>query len=196
MSATPRRPLQPFAAIRVRPQPEQSRSLLDAVHRQPAVQGQAAPVRRRQGHALHHPSTAARCSTAPPASGACNAGHGRKKIVRGGRATRSRRWITRPPSRWAIPSAFELASRLDHAAAGRSRPCVLHQLRLRGGRHRAEDRARLSPRARPGHAHAPDRARARLSRRRLRRHLGRRHRHQPQVLRPAADRRRSPAAHP
>jgi beta-alanine--pyruvate transaminase len=37
--------------------------------------------------------------------------------------------------------------------------------------------------------------RARLSRRRLRRHLGRRHRLQPQVLRPDAGRRRSPAAH-
>ena len=47
-----------------------------------------------------------------------------------------------------------------------------------------------------GHAHAADRARARLSRRRLRRHLGRRHRQQPQVLRRAAARRRSHAAHP
>ena len=47
----------------------------------------------------------------------------------------------------------------------------------------------------PGPAHAPDRPRARLSRRRLRRHLGRRHRRQPQVLRLAAGRRRPPAAH-
>ena len=39
-----------------------------------------------------------------------------------------------------------------------------------------------------GHAHAPDRARARLSRRRFRRHLGRRHGRQPQDVRRAAGR--------
>jgi beta-alanine--pyruvate transaminase len=46
-----------------------------------------------------------------------------------------------------------------------------------------------------GTAHPADRPRARLSRRRLRRHLGRRHGQQPQVVRLAARRRRPPAAH-
>ena len=57
---------------------------------------------------------------------------------------------------------------------------VLHQLGLGVRRHRAEDGDRLPPRARRGPAHAPDRPRARLPRRQLRRHLGRRHRRQPQ----------------
>ena len=68
------------------------------------------------------------------------------------------------------------------ARARRSRPRVLLQFRLRGGRHRLEDRARLSQRARRRRAHPPHRPRARLSRRRLRRHFGRRHRQQPQVF--------------
>ena len=81
------------------------------------------------------------------------------------------------------------------ARAGRSRPCVLLQFGLRGGRHRAEGRARLSQHPRRSLARAADRARARLSRRRLRRHFGRRHRGEPQDVRHHAGRRRSPAAH-
>ena len=80
--------------------------------------------------------------------------------------------------------------------AGGDRACLLHQFRLGIGRDRAEDRDRLSPRPRRGRAHPADRARARLSRGQFRRHLGRRHRQQPQGLRHAADRRRPPAAHP
>ena len=45
-------------------------------------------------------------------------------------------------------------------------------------------------------ARPADRARARLSRRRLRRHVGRRHPRQPQAVRHAAGRRGSSAAHP
>ena len=101
-----------------------------------------------------------------------------------------------PPFQMGHPRAFELANAAasDWLPAG-PRPRVLHELRLGVGRHRAEDRARLPPRPRRGHAHAPDRPRARLSRRRLRRHLGRRHGQQPQGLRRDAARRRSPAAH-
>ena len=47
----------------------------------------------------------------------------------------------------------------------------------------------------PGRAHAPDRPRARLSRRRLRRHFGRRHRQQPQGRSARCCRRRPSAAH-
>ncbi len=101
-----------------------------------------------------------------------------------------------PTFQMGHPIAFEAAATLGDAAAGRSRPRVLHQLRLRIGRHRAQDRDRLSSRPRRGRAHPPDRPRARLSRRRLRRHLGRRHLGQPQVLRQPAARRRSSAAHP
>ena len=92
------------------------------------------------------------------------------------------------------PKAFELRLAAgQHRAAG-LRPRVLHQLRLGVGRDRAQDRARLSPRQGQRRAGPPDRPRARLSRRQFRRHLGRRHRHQPQDVRHAARRRRPPAA--
>ncbi len=81
------------------------------------------------------------------------------------------------------------------ARAGRPRPCVLRQFGLGGGRHRAQDRARLSQHPRRGRAQPADRSRARLPRRRLRRHRGRRHRQQPQAVRHAAGRRRPSAAH-
>ncbi len=81
------------------------------------------------------------------------------------------------------------------ADPGRARPHLLHQLRVGGGRHRAEDRARLPQGARRGAARAAGRARARLPRRRLRRHVGRRDRRQPQAVRRHAAVRRPPAAH-
>ena len=94
------------------------------------------------------------------------------------------------------PSARLRAGEPDRGAgAGRSRPRVLLQLRLGGRRHRDEDRAGLLERARPGAAHALHRPRARLSRRRLRRHGGRRARQQPQGVRRHAAGRRPPAAH-
>ena len=79
------------------------------------------------------------------------------------------------------------------AGAGRSQSRVLLQFRLGGVRYRAQDRARLPSCARGGHAHAVDRPRARLSRRRVRRHFRRRHGQQSQVLRHAVGRRRSSA---
>ena len=185
---SPARPTPSIAGI-VRRLAQQSRSLLDAVHREPAVQEQAAPVRRRQGHALHHPSTAARCSTAPRASGACNAGHGRKKITEAVSDQIAqhglRAGLPDGPSRRlraGLAPHHLLPGDLDHVFFTNSgSEAVDTALKIALAYHRVQ---------RPGHAHAPDRPRARLSRRRLRRHLGRRHRHQPQVLRPAADRRR------
>ena len=149
----------------------------------------------RQGHALHHP----RRPQDPrrhrgPVVRAMPATAARRSSRRC--ATRSASMDFAPAFQMGHPLAFELAIAAHDHAGRRFRPCVLHQLRLGVGRYRAEDRHRLSPRARPGHAHAADRARARLSRRRLRRHLRRRHRQQPQVLRHAAHRRGSPAAHP
>ena len=92
-----------------------------------------------------------------------NAGHGRREITEAvSRADR------RDGLRAAVPdgSPGRLRTReRDRAlAARRSRPRVLHQLGLGVGRHRAQDRARLPPRARRGDAHPPDRPRARLSR--------------------------------
>ena len=81
-----------------------------------------------------------------------------------------------------------------HGARG-ARPRVLRQFGLRGRGHRAQDRARLSPGARRGPAHALHRTRARLSRRGLRRHVGGRHGQQSAHLRADAARRGPPAAH-
>ncbi len=81
-----------------------------------------------------------------------------------------------PSFQMGHPKAFELAAPPCGHAAGRPRPRVLLQLGVRGGRLRAQDRAGLAAGARPGHTHPADWPRARLSRCRLRRHLGRRHR--------------------
>ena len=121
-----------------------------------------------------------------------NAGHNRDPIVAAIHAQAGRARL-----RAGVPVRASEGVRAGEpgrgAGAGRPRPRVLLQFRIGSGRHRAEDRARLSQHPRRRLAHAPDRARARLSRRRLRRHLGRRHRRQPQVLRRAARRRRSSA---
>ena len=87
----------------------------------------------------------------------------------------------RRPSRWATrwPSSWRRA--LARAGAGGPGPGLLHQFRLGERRYRAEDRAGLSPGAGRGQRDPADRARARLPRRRLRRHLGGRHRRQPQA---------------
>ena len=62
----------------------------------------------------------------------------------GGRARLRAHLPVRPPQ--------GLPARLAHrrAGAGRPRPRLLRQFGLRGGRHRAQDRARLLERARPG----------------------------------------------
>ena len=138
---------------------------------------------------------AARCSTASPASGASTpATRGRRSSQ--AIAAQAAEMDFAPPFNMAHPKAFELAEKLVALAPAGPRQGVLHQLGLGGGRHRAEDGDRLPPRARRRPAHAPDRPRARLPRRQLRRHLGRRHRRQPQDLRHHARRRRPHAPHP
>ena len=111
-----------------------------------------------------------------------NAGHCRDEDHCEPSSSRPRRSTSRRPSRWAIRKAFEAASELASIAPEGLDHIFFMQLRFRIGRYRAEDRARLSPRARRRPAHPPDRPRARLSRRRLRRHFGRRHRRQPQAF--------------
>ena len=128
------------------------------------------------------PTTAARSSTAPPGLWCVTpATAGRRSSRRSGGRPATLDYA--PPFQMGHPAAFELANAGRAARAGRPRPRVLHQLGLRVGRHRAQDRARLSPRARRGPAQRADRPRARLSRRGLRRHLGRRHAGQPQAVR-------------
>jgi beta-alanine--pyruvate transaminase len=135
-----------------------------------------------------------RCSTARRACGASMpATAGRRSPRRS--SSRPPSSTTRRPSRWATPRPSSSPTAGRHRARG-PQPRPLHQLRLRIGRDRAQGRARLSAREGRGQPLPPDRPRARLSRRQFRRHLGRRHRHQPQDVRHAADRRRPPAAHP
>ena len=99
-----------------------------------------------------------------------------------------------PSFQMGHPIAFQ-APRGCRELPDRPGPGVLDQFRLGERRHGAEDRARLPAGARRGAAEAADRARARLSRRGLRRHVGRRHRAEPQAVRRPAALRRPPAAH-
>ena len=123
-----------------------------------------------------------------------NAGHCRPKITEAIQQQAAELDYA-PAFQMGHPLAFELANRLVDIAPDGPRACHLHQFRLGIGRDGAEDGDRLSPRQGRGLALPPDRPRARLSRRQFRRHLGRRHRAQPQDVRHAADRRRPHAAH-
>ena len=124
-----------------------------------------------------------------------NAGHARPKIVRA-IAEQAAEMDFAPPFQMAHPKAFELAEKLVELA-----PAGLDKVFFTNSGSEAVDTALKMAiayhRARgEGPAHPADRPRARLSRRQLRRHLGRRHRRQPQELRHDARRRRPPAPHP
>ena len=175
---------------------EQSRSVLDAVHRQPAVQDQPAHVRR-----------APRTCTTRTADGRAGARRHGRAVVRAMPATAGRRSSRRsqkqaaeldyaPAFQMGHPKAFELASRLvaltptglDHVFFTNSgSESVETALKIALAYQRVTRRGQPLP---------PDRPRARLSRRQFRRHLGRRHRRQPQDVRHAADRRRPHPPHP
>src|SRR5438067_2165449 len=175
-------------------EPIRTRSVLDALHRQPSVQGEAATAREGERHALLD------------ARGAADPRCGGGTVVR---ERRSRPAGDRPGGREpardhgvraalpdGTPGRVRAGQRAREDLAGALEARVLHQLRLRIGRYGAEDRPRLAPRSRGSLAHPPDRARARLSRRGLRRHLGRRHGLEPQgLVGIAPPGRRSPAAH-
>ena len=111
-----------------------------------------------------------------------NAGHGRREITEA--VTKQLETMEFAPAfQMGHPIAFELANRLAEDRAAGARSNLLHQLGFGVRGYGAEDRHRLSPRARRGPAHALHRPREGLSRRGLRRHVGRRHGQQPQVLR-------------
>jgi hypothetical protein len=124
-----------------------------------------------------------------------NAGHNRPEDRRGDPPP-GRRDGLRPQLQHGPSGGLRLRQphRPDHPAG--PGPHLLHRLGLGVGRHRPEDRPGLSPGPRQGDQDPADRPRARLSRRRLRRHLGGRHPQEPDVFRLAADRRRPPAPHP
>jgi beta-alanine--pyruvate transaminase len=109
-----------------------------------------------------------------------NAGHSRDPIV-AAIARQAEDLDYAPAFQFAHPQAFELASRIAALA-----PAGLDRVFFCNSGSEAVDTALNI-------AHAVDRPRARLSRCRLRRHFGRRHRQQSQILRHAAFRRRSSA---
>ena len=122
------------------------------------------------------------------------AGHGRKEIADAvGRQLRELDFCA--PFLRGAPEAVRARHARRRAHARRPQPDLLRQLRLRGGRHRDEDRARLPPGARPGRPHDVRLARARLSRRQLRRRRAVGPRQQPAQVRPGAARHRAHAAH-
>ena len=90
-----------------------------------------------------------------------------------------------PTFQFGHPRAFELASRIAALAPGD----LDHVFFCNSGSEAVDTALKIALaywNARgQGAAHAPDRPRARLSRRRLRRHVGRRHRQQPQGVRRA-----------
>ena len=124
----------------------------------------------------------------------CAAGHGRN-----GDRRRGQRAVARTRLRRAVHARASEAVRAGHPGrgtdAGRPEPHLLHQFRLRGGRHRDEDRAGLPPGARPGRPHHVRVARARLPRREFRRRLAVRNGQQPPHVRPDAAGHRAHAAH-
>ncbi len=82
-----------------------------------------------------------------------NAGHGRPEITQAV-AQQLETMDYAPPFQIGHPAAFELANALVKHRARGTRSRVLHELGLRVGRYRAQDRARVSPGERRCGAHA------------------------------------------
>ena len=156
-----------------RQRPERPRRALDAVYRQPRLQEGAAASRRRQGHALPHRRR--------PQDHRRRVGH----VVHqcrswphpdfGGNRQAGRGAGLCAPVPVRHSTGFRTCKPHRRSRTRRARSRVLLQFRIGGRGYRAQDRAGLSPDQRSGHPHPADRPRARLSWRRLRRHLGRRH---------------------
>jgi hypothetical protein len=169
-----------------------ARRALDALHRQPRLQGRSADHRGGQGRyftdidgrKIFDGLSGLWCS---------GLGHGRPEITEA--VSRQIAKLDYSPAfQFGHPLSFELANKIKELTPAGSRLRVLHRLGLRGRRHLAEDGARLLAHQGPGQQDPPDRPREGLPRRELRRHLGGRHRGQPQALRPGRGS-RPPAAH-
>ena len=124
-----------------------------------------------------------------------NAGHGRPKIVEAIR-TQAAELDFAPPFQMGHPQGL----RAGRAPGRRSRPTGSNKVFFTNSGSESVDTALKMALAYhrvrgEGHAHPADRPRARLPRRQLRRHLGRRHGRQPQDVRRAARRRRPPPPH-
>ncbi len=164
-----------------------ARRALDAVHRQPQLQGRSAHDRGGQGRLLHRrrrPQDLRR----PLGPVVLGPWPWPPRNHRGGEPPdRQARLLARVPVR---PSALFRAGQQDQGAHARGAGLrVLHRLGLRSRRHLAEDGARLLAHQGPRQQDAPDRPRKGLPRRQLRRHFGGRHCGQPQAVRPRASKR-------
>ena len=170
---------------------ERSRSFLAALHRQPLLQEEPAHDRRAKDM-LHHPDGRkvvdgiAGCGAATPATTASRS----SRPSRSRRPARLRAGLPVRPSQ-GVPARHRASPRWRRAT---STMCSSPTRARRRWTPRSRSRWPINV-PRRGLPHPPHRPRARLSRRRLRRHLGGWHRQQPQVLRRAAGRRGPPAAH-
>ena len=166
--------------------PQRSRSPLDALHREPAVQVKAPHPGQGQRHALLDAGGTPDPRCALPDCGASTRAMAARRSPQAV-AAQLETMDYAPPFQMGHPAAFALANAVVKICARRPGPCVLHQLRLRVGRHRAQNRARLSSGSGRGHSHEAHRPRARLSRCWFRRHFRRWHLAEPQdVVRLAA----------
>ncbi len=141
-------------------------------------------------------STAARCSMAPPASGASMPATAGARSPTPSSASCPLDYA--PSFQMGHPLAFDFAERLAEIALPTRRSTASSSPTPVPNRSIPRSRS-PSPTSAPigqGDAHAPHRSRARLSWRRLRRHVGRRHGQQPPRLRAASSRRRPSAPHP
>ena len=91
------------------------RRLLDAVHGEPPVQGQAPHAGARRRACTTRRPRAGRSSTAPPGLWCVNAGHGRKEITEAV-ARQLEVMDYAPPFQMGHPAAFELANALVRIA--------------------------------------------------------------------------------
>ena len=127
--------------------------------------------------------TAARCSTRVAGLWCVNAGHGRREITEAV-AQQLDTMEFAPDFPDGSSDRLRTGQSTGEARAARAGSHLLHQFRFRVGRYRAENRRRpITARAAQGPTHPLHRPREGLSRRRLRRHVGRRHGQQSQVLR-------------
>ena len=168
---------------------------MDAVHREPAVQGRTPRLLVGAEGMYYYTHDGRKVLDGTAGLWCVNAGHQAPRIVKAIQEQAAELDYA-PPFQMGHPKAFDLAARLttmmpddlDHVFFTNSgSESVDTALKIALAYHNVTgngSRTRLIGREKGYHGG------------RLRRHLGRRHRPQPQVLRHPADRRRPSAAHP